>query len=78
MSAKTLEKIPMKYSRKDVDHHPTDQHELSLQDKNECLKTVHGSYHDQRNDRNSRLACSNNNDEIDELGYKVSNFSAHS
>ena len=53
--------------RDDVDDHPTDEHELPLDDEDECLQTVDGGQHDDGDDWQRGLVQSDNDDQVDQL-----------
>ena len=53
--------------RDDVDNHPTDKHELSLQDKDDGLQTVNGCQHDNGQNRKCSFVQSDDDDEVEKL-----------
>ena len=55
------------YIRNEVEHHPTNKHELSLENENNGLQTVDCGQHNNGDERERRILSSNSNNEIDEL-----------
>lgn len=56
-----------KYVREQVDDEPSNQHELSLEDEDNRLKTVRGCKKSDSNDGEGSLTSRNYNDEVDKL-----------
>lgn len=55
------------YVRNEVKHHPTNKHELSLEDENDGLQTVDCGQHNNGDERERRVLSGNSNNEVDEL-----------
>lgn len=53
-----------------VDQHPTNHFESTIQDENDGLETIDCSQHDQRSCRNRTISRSDQNDEVDDVGNR--------
>jgi hypothetical protein len=61
------EGVDRKHEREDgngenVKHHPSDHVPLASKDEHESLKTIHGTNHNERDDRNSASLADDRND----------------
>jgi hypothetical protein len=57
----------LRYSRDEVEHHPTDKHELSLEKENDGLQTIDCCQHNNGDKREWRILCGDSDDEVDKL-----------
>jgi hypothetical protein len=53
--------------RENVQEHPANEHEISLEDKDDSLEAVYGTNHGERNDGHSGFAGRYDDNEVDKL-----------
>ena len=68
----TPERVDRKHEREDrngenIEHHPSNHVPFASKDEHESLKTIHGTDHDEGNDRNSLAFADNRHDQVNDL-----------
>jgi hypothetical protein len=53
--------------RENIQQHPSDEHEISLEDKDDSLKTVYSTNHGERNDGYGGFPGRHDDNEVDQL-----------
>ena len=57
----------LKYLRDEIEHHPANEHELSLEKENDSLQTIDGCQHNNCDERKWCLLSGDGDDEVDKL-----------
>ena len=57
----------LRYVRDEVEHHPANEHELSLEKENDSLQTINGRQHNNCDERKWRVLSGDSDDKVDEL-----------
>ena len=60
-----------------VKHHPSNHVPLASKDEHKRLKTIHGTNHDERDDRNGFALADGRNDQVNDLSYMSNAYGRH-